>query len=193
MCDDEPALLRPSLLLPDGEWGGLQAIDNGDCLYFASLAVSSERPFFFGLVSSVVALPSTSVGARRISVPSPCFNESASSLSSSRERFEFNVVSDGGGGKLNPWLAKCRRPLLPLEHFIKSSEAEEPGLKCPTELLALTDLSLPVVNGSCADATEDKESKDASLDGVGMEARLSASAWCASVGEFVKEDELLAG
>jgi len=103
-----------------------------------------------------------------------------------------------GGRKLKFWLARCNNPLLPLEHFIKSSEAEDPGLRCPTEIFALTAVLslLPVVvNGSCAEATEDNESKEASFDGVGMDAALfaAASTACASVGEFVKEDELLAG
>ena len=66
-------------------------------------------------------------------------------------------------------------------------------LVAPTELLELV-LSLPVVKGSCADATDESESNEANLEGVGMDARfLSASGPCPSVGELVREDELLPG
>ena len=157
--------------------GGLQAMDSGDSLYFESFAR------FVGGASFVPVLFASA----------PSIDGAASSLlteSSSLERFDSNRPS--GGGKLKPWLAKCKSPLLPLEHFIKSKDAEDPGLKCPTELLAPTELVgptewfeliellslllFPVINGSCADATLERESKDAILDGVGIDARFLSAA-----------------
>lgn len=74
---------------------------------------------------------------------------------------------------------------------MRSREAEDPGLKGPTALDTFPPLSLLVVKGSCADATDDKESKDVNLEGVGIDAAIFAA--CPSVGEFVREEELLAG
>ena len=155
-------------------------MESGEDLPLVSslLNPASTRAFF--------TLGSPSEGARRISSPTaaPVLAVLTSPRCSSRPRFEST--------------GRWSRPLLPLEHFIRSNDAESvPGdVGCSVFPLS--------VSITCCDATEARESSE---DGFWLLVETAAAAaftvrsasWAAarraapSVGEFVRDDDVEAG
>jgi hypothetical protein len=173
--------------------GGLHAIDNGDAfaldspLLTSCLVLSWRRTLFCGgwswFCTLLRSLPSSySEGARRSSSPlNACSAVFTSPLSSSRLRFPSKLTSSCS---IRCFSGKCKSPLLPLEHFIKSSDADsDPGL-AGVRFLSNDGVeifsSFPVSIGACTEATEDKDAREDGTAVFLLEAAAAsfAARWC---------------